>query len=75
MAITIDMPEEVSRILRGLESGGFEAYIAGECVRDSILGRKPLVWNIYTSAGAEEAGACFPAAKRFLPQGIMDRRP
>ncbi|MCC8026110.1 MAG: HD domain-containing protein [Clostridium sp.] len=69
MAITIDMPEEVSRILRGLESGGFEAYIAGECVRDSILGRKPLVWNIYTSAGAEEAGALFPGCQEVFAAG------
>ena len=37
-------------IIHTLEDAGYEAYIVGGCVRDSILGRKPKDWDICTSA-------------------------
>ena len=46
----IDIPKEVKRILEILEDNGFEAFAVGGCVRDSVLGRKPMDWDITTSA-------------------------
>ena len=37
----IDIPEGANRVIEGLEAAGYEAYIVGGCVRDSILGRLP----------------------------------
>ena len=44
----INMPENANRIIETLEAAGYEAYIVGGCVRDSILGRSPGDWDITT---------------------------
>ena len=44
------LPQSVSMIIDKLEYNGFEAYIVGGCVRDSILGKKPNDYDIATSA-------------------------
>ena len=46
----IDIPEGANKVIEGLEAAGYEAYIVGGCVRDSILGREPGDWDITTSA-------------------------
>lgn len=46
----IELPEKVQTILTTIEQAGYEAYIVGGCVRDSILGRIPDDWDITTSA-------------------------
>ena len=46
----IEIPSNVRFILDELENNGFEAYIIGGCVRDSILGREPKDWDITTNA-------------------------
>lgn len=48
--IRIEIPEKAKYIIDVLESAGYEAYVVGGCVRDSILGRKPQDWDITTSA-------------------------
>ncbi|MCQ2493763.1 MAG: CCA tRNA nucleotidyltransferase [Lachnospiraceae bacterium] len=48
MRITI--PEKAKYIIDVLEDAGYEAYVVGGCVRDSILGREPQDWDITTSA-------------------------
>ena len=40
----IDIPEGANKVIEGLEAAGYEAYIVGGCVRDSILGREPGDW-------------------------------
>ena len=35
----IEIPEKAERILETLQGAGYEAYVVGGCVRDSILGR------------------------------------
>lgn len=65
--IVIDMPENANRIIKTLEAAGYEAYIVGGCVRDSILGRKPGDWDITTSATPEEVKALF---RRTVDTGI-----
>ena len=57
---TINLPEAVHEIIRALNRAGFEAYIVGGCVRDSLLGREPKDWDITTSARPEDVKALFP---------------
>ena len=56
---TINLPEAVHEIIRALNRAGFEAYIVGGCVRDSLLGREPKDWDITTSAKPEEVKIIF----------------
>ncbi|MGN1315349.1 MAG: CCA tRNA nucleotidyltransferase [Lachnospiraceae bacterium] len=58
--MTIALPEDVSRILKIIQSAGYEAYAVGGCVRDSLLGRKPDDWDITTSALPGEIKVLFP---------------
>ncbi len=46
----IILPGDVSYIINKLEEAGYEAYAVGGCIRDTLLGRKPLDWDITTSA-------------------------
>lgn len=65
--IHIDIPENVSYIIRTLESRGFEAYAVGGCVRDTLIGRIPGDWDITTSALPGEIKSCF---RRTVDTGI-----
>ena len=49
----IQLPTQAALILQTLRQAGFEAYIVGGCVRDSLIGRKPGDWDITTSARPE----------------------
>ena len=51
---TIKIPADVLSILDRLESGGYEAYVVGGCVRDSLRGETPKDWDICTSALPED---------------------
>ena len=55
----IDLPSNVKYILDTLNSKGYEAYIVGGCVRDSIMGIVPHDWDITTSAEPMDVKACF----------------
>ena len=50
MDLKIKMPQGAVFIIDELNKNGFEAYIVGGCVRDSLLGNKPHDWDITTSA-------------------------
>lgn len=63
----IDLPENVEFIISSLENKGFEAYIVGGCVRDSILGRKAKDWDITTNAKPDEIKKVF---KKTVDTGI-----
>lgn len=56
----VKLPREVSQALKTLRNAGFEAYVVGACVRDSIMGRNPLDWDIACSADLEELEKLFP---------------
>jgi len=47
-------------IVKRLRQDGFEAYLAGGCVRDMLLGKAPQDYDITTSAKAEEIQRIFP---------------
>ena len=48
------------RILAALHAAGYEAYLAGGCVRDLLLGREPGDYDIATSARPEVVLDMFP---------------
>lgn len=47
-------------LVRTLRQQGHEAFLAGGCVRDRLLGRKPKDFDIATSAHPHEVERCFP---------------
>jgi tRNA nucleotidyltransferase (CCA-adding enzyme) len=55
----IRLPNSVSFVLNRLEQKGFEAYIVGGCVRDSLLGKEPYDWDVCTDAKPDEIKDCF----------------
>ena len=57
MKLTI--PSNAEKILHILEENGYEAYVVGGCVRDSILGRNPNDWDITTSASPQQVKELF----------------
>lgn len=46
----LTLPPVVQRLLHTLQQAGYEAYVVGGCVRDSLMGRVPNDWDICTSA-------------------------
>lgn len=65
--ISFEMPDDVSYILNLLEQHGFEAFIVGGCVRDSIIKRNPQDWDIATSAKPQEVKNIF---QRTIDTGL-----
>ena len=63
----IAMPAQAEAILEALNHRGFEAYIVGGCVRDSLLGRVPGDWDITTSALPGQVKSVF---RRTVDTGI-----
>ncbi|MBN2451087.1 MAG: CCA tRNA nucleotidyltransferase [Lentisphaeria bacterium] len=47
-------------VLKLLRQSGYEAYLVGGCVRDSLLGRTPKDWDIATNAVPDAIEALFP---------------
>ena len=53
------LPPKVKMILGILSENGYEAYVVGGCVRDSILAKNPSDWDITTSAKPEDVSRIF----------------
>ena len=64
----IELPENVECILNRLIENGYEAYIVGGCVRDSILGKAPQDFDITTNAKPAAVKELF---KRTIDTGIL----
>ncbi|MFR2889139.1 MAG: CCA tRNA nucleotidyltransferase [Clostridium butyricum] len=62
------LPKKVKQIINTIEENGFEAYVVGGCVRDTLLGREPKDWDITTSALPEDIMKIFPSV---VPTGIQ----
>ena len=52
--------EAALNIIRTLRSAGYEAYLAGGCVRDLLLGRTPQDYDVATSATPDIVLGMFP---------------
>lgn len=50
----ICIPSGAKAVISILEQSGFEAYVVGGCVRDSLLGLEPKDWDICTSATPDD---------------------
>ena len=57
--LRIDIPRDAELIINTFNENGYEAYVVGGCVRDSLLGRVPEDWDITTSAKPEEIKRLF----------------
>lgn len=55
-----NIPKEVADIAGKLGKAGFDAYLVGGCVRDTILGRTPKDWDVTTNANPTEIQVIFP---------------
>ncbi len=52
--------QEACRVVARLRTAGFEALLAGGCVRDQLLGVEPADWDVATSAPVLEVQKLFP---------------
>ncbi len=55
----IRIPGKVTELIRTLGDNGFEAFAVGGCVRDSLLGRIPMDWDITTNALPQQVKSIF----------------
>jgi len=60
-------PYGVSKIISQLNANGHEAYLVGGCVRDSIMNKAPVDWDITTSADPQRVKCLF---RRTYDTGI-----
>ncbi|MDE5600124.1 MAG: hypothetical protein K2I60_00750, partial [Oscillospiraceae bacterium] len=69
MINSINLPKKVLLIIDALEKYGFECYVVGGCVRDSLLGIVPKDWDICTLAKPKQI---IKALSQFtvIPTGI-----
>ena len=58
----IKVPKEVARIMKTLGDAGFENYVVGECVLQSLMGEDPYSWDVITKADFAELVKLFPDA-------------
>ena len=65
----IDVPQEALYILKNLNQAGYDAYVVGGCVRDSVIGKTPHDWDICTSAMPENIIEVFNKHK-IIPTGL-----
>jgi tRNA nucleotidyltransferase (CCA-adding enzyme) len=65
--MSIELIKDVSYILNTLNENGFEGFIVGGCVRDSLLKRRLKDWDITTNASPEEIITLF---EHTIPTGI-----
>jgi poly(A) polymerase len=56
-------------VVRDLRGAGFEAYWAGGCVRDLLMGNQPTDYDVATSATPQQVRELF-GRRRTLPVGV-----
>lgn len=64
------LPKDAVYILNKLNKSGYEAYVVGGCVRDSLLGKKPKDWDICTNAKPSETMDVFTDCN-IIPTGLQ----
>ena len=66
----IAIPENAKLILDILNNAGFDAFVVGGCVRDSLMGKTPTDWDITTSATPEKTLEIFSQGFKVVPTGL-----
>lgn len=64
----IKIPKDVEYILNQLKKNGYQAFVVGGCVRDSLLEKKPKDWDITTNALPQEVKPLF---EKTIDTGIQ----
>ncbi len=67
--MNISLPSPVAQALSLLNRSGYEAYVVGGCVRDSLMGKRPEDWDITTNAAPTEMQTVF-AGYRTIETGL-----
>ena len=75
----IDIPQYISDIIMTLINNGHKAYIVGGAVRDSLIGRVPIDWDISSSAPPEAirkifGDAVIPSGERFGTLTVLSKK-
>lgn len=65
----MELPGYVLELMQKLNDAGFQAWVVGGCVRDSLLCKTPQDWDLCTDAKPEEMLSIF-ADFRLLTQGL-----
>ncbi len=68
--LKIEIPSGANEIIHTLQNNGYEAFLVGGCVRDSILGRPIHDYDITTSATPDEMLEIFQD-KRIIETGLQ----
>lgn len=66
----LNLPSAVKYILDKLKTNGFDGYVVGGCVRDSLMGIEPHDWDICTSALPGQMMQIFSDCK-VIPTGLQ----
>jgi tRNA nucleotidyltransferase (CCA-adding enzyme) len=60
--LSIQLPEGVAAVLRGLGEIDAQAALVGGCVRDLVRGERPVDWDVATAAPPEAVAERFPGS-------------
>jgi tRNA nucleotidyltransferase (CCA-adding enzyme) len=63
VALDARLPSAVRDLLGRLEAAGCDAFVVGGSIRDMLLGRDPLDWDLTTDADPDRLGALFPGSR------------
>lgn len=63
----ISIPPELKKMNSFFEAAGFEAYLVGGALRDTIMGKEAHDWDVATNAKPEDVTRIF---RRVIPTGI-----
>lgn len=66
----MNIPIYAKKILTHLESAGFEAFVVGGCVRDTLRGISPSDWDICTVATPMQTSSVFENIMPVIPTGV-----
>lgn len=70
-AININIPKDVQIIMKAFCDFGYEIYVVGGCVRDSILSRPINDWDLCTKATPDQMiEICSAFEFRYIPTGL-----
>lgn len=59
----MEIPLYVKSAIKKIKQAGFDAYIVGGCVRDTLMHKKPKDWDITTDARPETINELFEGSK------------
>ncbi len=57
------LSENALKVLYRLQSGGYQAYLVGGCIRDALLGQRPKDFDVATNATPEQVRELFRNAR------------